>query len=63
MEVFVKENLNGIKDLLHTGLDFMAKNLPQHLEEYILLNRQTFAQADIPLFMFDEWVMEWRAKA
>lgn len=63
MNTFVKENLNGIRDLFYTGLDFVVKNHPQHLEEYILINRQTFAQVDIPLFIYDEWVTEWRAKA
>jgi hypothetical protein len=60
MKPFIKENLDGIKDLLFTGLDFMEKNLSQHLEEYIIINRDTFVKADIPLFLFDEWVIEWR---
>jgi hypothetical protein len=60
MDTFIKENLNGIRDLFYTGLDFMFKHHQQHLEEYILINRETFAEANIPLYLFDLWVEEWR---
>lgn len=60
MNRFLEMNKDALKGLLSAGLDFMGKNHPQHLEEYIRINRETFAAADVPLDLFDSWVIEWR---
>jgi|tagenome__1003787_1003787.scaffolds.fasta_scaffold9154836_1 hypothetical protein len=61
MNKFTMDNLQDIKCLLFTGLDFVKKQFDERtLDQYIAINRETFRELDIPFFMFDEWIRDWR---
>jgi hypothetical protein len=64
MGKFVQENLNGIKELLFIGLDFLSRNRENFTEvdliRYALIQKTNLLELGIEEAIIDEWFVEWR---